>query len=196
MSNAYKRQINNRNFLSPVGFKFSLARAPKLAYFTNSANIPGISLGVAEQGSYLKTIPVPGDIMEFNDFTIRFLVDEDLKNYLEIQNWMRGLGFPETLSEIYELQKEKTLTGKPFSHNSQMNLYSDGVLQILTNTDNLQYNVVFKDMFPMSLSDLEFDSTDTDIQYFSANVTFKYSIYTITDEFNVNVAGKSSISTL
>lgn len=196
MSNAYKRQIQNRNFLSPVGFKFSLARAPQLAYFTNSANIPGISLGVAEQGSYLKVIPVPGDMMDFNDFTVRFLVDEDLKNYLEIQNWIRGLGFPESLSEVYDLQKETTLTGKPFSQNTQMNVYSDGVLQILTNTENLQYNVMFKDMFPVSLSDLEFDSTDTDIQYFSASVTFKYSVYTITNEYNVNVAGNSSTNNL
>ena len=77
-----------------------------------------------------------------------------------------------------------------------MNVYSDGVLQILTNTENLQYNVMFKDMFPVSLSDLEFDSTDTDIQYFSASVTFKYSVYTITNEYNVNVAGNSSTNNL
>jgi hypothetical protein len=28
-------------------------------------------------------------------FSLRFLVDEDLENYLEVQNWMRGLGYPE-----------------------------------------------------------------------------------------------------
>ena len=183
---AFKKQIANRNFLAPTGFKFSLTRAPKLSYFTNSANVPGISLGVAEQGSYLKMIPVPGDMMEFNDLSIRFLVDEDLGNYLEIQNWMRGLGFPESLSEIYDLQNEDNLLGQPYTENQQ-NHYSDGTLQILTNTENLNYNVVFKDMFPTSLSDMEFDSTDTDIQYFSATVTFKYSIYTINNRFNKRV---------
>ena len=65
-----------------------------------------------------------------------------------------------------------------------MNLYSDGTLQILTSSDNIQYNVKFRDMFPISLSDINFDATDTDIQYFTANVTFKYSIYDITDEYN------------
>ena len=87
-----KRQIENRNFLSSVKFRFTLNRAPKVAFLTNSVNIPGIELGVAKQSTYTNNIPIPGDMMEFNDFNIRFLVDEDLKNYMEIQNWMRGLG--------------------------------------------------------------------------------------------------------
>ena len=74
MSNAYKRQIQNRNFLSPVGFKFNLTRAPKIAFFTNSVNLPGLDLGVAQQPTYLKMIPIPGDILTFNDFSLRFLV--------------------------------------------------------------------------------------------------------------------------
>ena len=52
--------IENRNFLSPVGFKFGLQRAPGVAFFCNEANIPSIDLGIAEQPSYLKNIPVPG----------------------------------------------------------------------------------------------------------------------------------------
>ena len=40
-------QIENRNFLSPTGFKFTLTRTPKVAFFCNQANIPDITLGVA-----------------------------------------------------------------------------------------------------------------------------------------------------
>ena len=36
-------------------------------------------------------------------------------------------------------------------------------------------------MFPTSLSTLEFNAGETDIEYFTANVTFKYTLYTITD---------------
>jgi hypothetical protein len=186
MSNIYKRQIQNRNFLSPVGFKFTLARAPKLSYFTNSVNLPGVNLGYTEQPSYLKMIPVPGDVMTFNDFSITFLIDEDMENYFEIQNWIRGLGFPDSLDQIYDLQSETNLVGNKYSPGQQMNIYSDGTLQILTSSENLHYNVKFKDMFPISISDIEFDATDTDIQYFTASVTFKYSIYDITNEFNKN----------
>ena len=93
-------QIQNRNFLAPVGFKFNLQRSPGVAYFCNQANIPDISLGVATQPNYLRDIPTPGDKMDFGDLSLRFLVDEDLTNYMEIQKWMRGLGFPESLQQF------------------------------------------------------------------------------------------------
>ena len=68
-------QIENRNFLAPTGFHFQIQRAPKVSYFGNMVNIPGITLGVAEQPTYLKDIPLPGDKMDFEDLTLRFLVE-------------------------------------------------------------------------------------------------------------------------
>jgi hypothetical protein len=85
--------IENRNFLSPTGFKFALKRSPAAAFFCNQANIPSLDLGIAQQTSYLKDIDIPGDKIVFGDLTLRFLVDEDLFNYMEIQNWIRGLGY-------------------------------------------------------------------------------------------------------
>ena len=34
-------------------------------------------------------------------------------------------------------------------------------------------------MFPTSLSSLEFEATDMDINYFTAEVVFKYTVYNI-----------------
>jgi hypothetical protein len=70
VTNAYKNQIQNRNFLSPVGFKFTLNRAPKVAFFGNSANIPGMTLGLAVQSTYLKDIDIPGDKILLLDFLL------------------------------------------------------------------------------------------------------------------------------
>ena len=178
--NAFSKQIENRNFLSPLGFKFTLNRAPKVAFFSNSANIPGLTLGVTRQTNYLKDIDVPGDKIEFEDFSLRFLVDEDLENYMELQNWIRGLGYPESLQEIYEFQKQGDLPSGSGSQ-PQLNLFSDGMLSILTSKNNSHFKINFKDMFPYNLSSLQFDATSTDIEYFTAEVTFKYTIYTITD---------------
>ena len=178
-SNAYQRQIENRNFLSPTGFKFVLNRAPKVAFFSNQANIPGITLGEATQPTYLKDIPVPGDKIVFDDLTLNFLVDEELKNYMELQNWIRGLGYPETMKEFTDLESESTMPanfGQPGD-----NIYSDGTLQILNSSLVPNFQVVFKDLFPYSLTTLSFDATDTDIEYFTADVSFKYTIYEITD---------------
>lgn len=175
-----KNQIENRNFLSTVGFRFTLNRAPKVAFFSNSAVVPSITLGVAEQPNYLNDIPVPGDKMIFDDFTLRFIVDENLENYMEIQNWMRGLGFPESLQEIYDWQNSNEAFEQPLK--SDMNLYSDGTLIALNSNQNFNFQIKFKSMFPITLSELEFDATNTDTEYFTADVTFKYLMYNILDK--------------
>jgi len=177
--NAFTSQIQNRNFLSPVGFKFLLNRCPKVAFFSNSANIPGLTLGVAEQPTYLKNIDTPGDKIAFDDLTIRFLVDEDLENYMEIQNWIRGLGFADSLDEIYDLQRQQKYVDTTDS--KLMNIYSDGTLHILTSSSTPNFKLKFKDLWPYSLSNLQFDATDSDIEYLTAEATFKYTIYDITD---------------
>jgi hypothetical protein len=177
--NAFSNQIQNRNFLSTIGFKFVLNRARKVSFFSNSANVPGLTLGVAQQPTYLKDIDTPGDKMIFEDFDLRFIVDENLENYMQIQNWMRGLGYPESLSEIYDLQKDGPNLDN--NVNEMMNIYSDGTLQVLNSSNNVQFQVLFKDMFPYSLSALDFDSTNPDVEYFTAEVSFKYTIYNIFD---------------
>ena len=58
---AFGKQIENRNFLSGVGFKFNLAKFPKVDFFSNSARIPELNLELTQQPSYLKTIDVPGE---------------------------------------------------------------------------------------------------------------------------------------
>jgi len=179
VENAYKRQIENRNFLAPTGFKLVLNRSPKVAFFSNAANIPGITLGEAIQPTYLKDIPTPGDKIVFDDFTVRFLVDEDLKNYMELQKWIRGLGYPESLQEIYDLQNEERDITTKSSH--MMDIYSDGTLTVLGSSQNAIFKILFRDLWPYSLTTLQFDATDTDVNYFTAEVGFKYTIYNITN---------------
>ena len=171
--------IKNRNFLSPTGFKFALKRSPAAAFFCNQANIPSLDLGIAQQTSYLKDIDVPGDKIQFGDLTLRFLVDEDLFNFMEIQNWIRGLGYPEKLSQLSDLDKAGKITGN-FAQRGE-NIYSDATLQILSNNLVPKFQVFFNDVFPYSLSTISFDATDTDIEYFTAEVSFKYTIYTLSD---------------
>ena len=173
-------QPENRNFLSPTGFKFTLKRTPKVAFFCNEANIPDLNLGVATQPTYLKDIPIPGDKIVFGDLNLRFLVDENLENYMEIQNWLRGLGYPESLNQIYDFQETGYINPR-IEAQKQLGLYSDGTLQVLTSSSIPNFQIVFKDLFPYSLGTLSFDATQTDIQYFTADVGFKYTIYNIVD---------------
>jgi len=173
MARGFPKQIANRNFLAPVGFKFTLAKEPKVDFFSNSCRIPEISLGTALQPTYLKDIDVPGDKLTYGDFSFRFLVDENLENYMKIHNWLTGLGYPETT------QQYKDLTTNEDGIRDSLEAFSDGNLHILNSNYRDIAIVKFNDLFPVFLTPLEFEATDTDINYFTAEVTFKYTIYNV-----------------
>jgi len=134
-----------------------------------------LNLGVAQQTNYLTDIPRPGEKIDFGDLSLRFLIDENLENYLEVQNWIRGIGFPESLTQIYDFQK----TGNIDGDNDMLNLYSDGTLTILSQLNKPMFYVKFEDLFPYQLSDIQFDATVADVEYLTAEVSFKYTIYNI-----------------
>ena len=166
-------QIGNRNFLAPVGFKFSLSKFPKVDFFCNSARIPEITLGTAIQPSYLKEIDIPGEKLIYGDLSIRFLVDEQLENYVAVHNWLTGLGFPETPQQFIDKTTDRDGL-RDFQEQ-----FCDGSLHILNSNYNDVAIVKFKDIFPTSITSLDFDATETDINYFTAEATFKYVIYSI-----------------
>ena len=174
MARIYSNQIENRNFLSPIGFKFTLSKTPKVTFFSNSSRIPEISLGTALQPSYLKDIDVPGDKLQYGEFSLRFLVDENMENYMAIHNWLTGLGYPENAGQFKEATTD-SLTGR----RDQEEVFSDGNLHILNSNFNTTAIVKFFDLFPISLSSLEFEATETDVNYFTADAIFRYTVYNI-----------------
>jgi len=169
----FPNQISNRNFLSPVGFKFTLSKDPKIAFFCNSAKIPEINLGSATQPTYLKNLDIPGDKLSYGDFGLRFLVDENLENYMAVHNWLTGLGYPETTAQF------KDLTTNDDGIRDLNEQFSDGSLHILNSNFRDVAIVKFRDLYPTQLTSLEFQSSDTDINYFTAEVSFKYTVYNI-----------------
>jgi hypothetical protein len=180
MSASYlNNQPSNRNLLSPVGFKFSLEKAPKVDFFSNYAGIPTITLGSALETRYGKNIDIPGDKMNFEDFRLRFLVDEDMVNYMEIWNWMTGLGFPYSLKQYADLRDSEDNLRSPNQNSRDFYERSDGTLSILNSNFNVQSQVIFNGLYPVYLSALDFDATMEDIRYFTAEVTFKYTYYKI-----------------
>ena len=170
-NSAFAKQIDNRNFLSGVGFKFNLSKFPKVDFFSNSARIPELNLELTRQPSYLKNIDVPGERLTYGDLTLRFLVDENMENYISVYTWLKGLGFPETTQEYKDLTTDKD------GQRDNKEAFCDGTLRILNSNYREVAKVKFTDLFPTSLTSLDFDATNTDIQYFTAEATFKYTIY-------------------
>ena len=60
---------------------------------------------------------------------------------------------------------------------TEANLYSDAVLIIYNSKNTAKVEVKFKDMFPTSLSGLDYSQELTDVEYFKATASFRYLYY-------------------
>lgn len=162
---------SNKNFLSPLNFKFSIKKAPHVNFFIQEVNIPAISIPPAINPNPFVNIPHSGEHITYNELTIKFKVDEDLTNYLEIHNWLKALGKPENFNQYKEIQDKPMYTGD--------GIMSDISVIVLSNNKNPNYEIVYKDAFPVSLSDLVFNTTEGTINYLTASANFKYLMYDI-----------------
>ena len=170
---ALQGQPINTSFLSPIGFKFQLNNFPAVNYFCQSATLPGISISSISVPTPLKAIDLAGDEVTFEELSIKFIVDENMKNWLSIYDWIIGLGFP---------TEEGQAKYKKLSTNSE--LTTDATLTVLTGNMNPQINFVFQNCFPLNLSSIAFDSGGTDIDYVTADVSFRYDVYTVENLLN------------
>lgn len=163
----------NKNFLSPLNFRFQIKKAPHVNFFIQKVNIPSMRLVQADTSNPFVRTPYPGEHIDFGNLNISFKVDEDLKNYLEIYNWITGLGFPEKYEQYKTLAEKPNYTGE--------SIYSDISIILLASTKMPNYEFTFVDAFPISLSDLNFSTTDQSVNFLNADVTFKYTHFTITN---------------
>tara|TARA_B100001996_G_scaffold193386_1_gene148073 strand:+ start:1143 stop:1688 length:546 start_codon:yes stop_codon:yes gene_type:complete len=172
MANWYQDQITNKNFLSPIGFIFLLEKAKKVSFLCQKAEIPSVSVGnidIPTRG--MARIPIEGNVV-YGDLSLEFVVDEDLQNYMEIHNWIRALGTPQDFKERKEWVDK-------FSRQESDARFSDATLQVLNNNNLVNFDVVFKQLFPIELTSLPFDVTQTDNEYFTATAMFKYMLYEV-----------------
>lgn len=174
---ALANQPTNPNFLSPLGFKFVIKKLPNVNYFCQSVQIPTISMTVIEQSSPLLSIPRIGDRITYDQLSLKFRVDENMANYLEIHNWLTGLGHPVSLNQTRNLSRSSHIP--KIREGSALSMVSDGTLIVLSSHKNPTVNVFFHDMFPTSITELTFDSTATDIEYLEATVSFRYLRYDV-----------------
>ena len=182
------RQPTKLDYSSPTQFRFLINQLPKVQYFTVAANIPGLTLGDTTFATPLKDIPLMGDKLTYDDLTLTFIVDENLENYIELHDWLTAIGFPKDRSQFK--QHRSTTSNTPVTTvgtsddigdvkptTSDRPMFSDSVLTILTNKNNPVVECRFSDCFPTSISGLDYSQNQTDVEYLTAEVNFKYKIY-------------------
>ena len=185
------RQPTKLDYSSPTQFRVKIHQLPKVEWFVVAANVPSITLTEISFDNPLKNIPMPGDKLTYEDLTITFIIDENLENYIEIHNWMTGLGFPKDRSQFREFRSatSNTPTGRSASQSSDIGdvksatpdrgLYSDATLTVLTNKNNPVTEIRFSDCFPTAVGALAYTQNATDVDYLTTDITFKYKLYEI-----------------
>ena len=185
--------IENRNFLSPIGFKFSIEKMQGVDFFCQSASIPAISMQAATQPTRFNKIPQPGDELYYEDLYIKFLVDENMKNWYQVHDWMREIATPVSSDEFKYSRgnirssnsPDRIPLGEGRNRDMRAELYgdwsnqwmSDCSLFILSSNYRPVAEVIFRNAWPASLTTLNFDSGVPDINYFTAELSMKYTNY-------------------
>ena len=163
----YKEQPKNRNFLYPIGYILKLEKFEGVDFFCQTANVPDVSMPTTEVASPFRNLPIiPGGGVTFGDFSVRFIVDEDLVNYNTIHAWIRDNGNADQMARV----------------TPESDIYTNGQLHIVTSQYNPAFIVEFRNIFPVSLSGLQFDATMTDVEYITAEVTFKHQQFFLRDK--------------
>ena len=187
MADPSTQQPTVYDYATGTQWRLAFNRLPKTTWFCTAANIPGITLGEAQYATPMSDMIVTGDKLTFETLNITFLVDEELQNYRELWDWIVGMGSP-----VNHSQWETTLSkgdgavrtfGTPDADPrtettyEESNLYSDSTLIVYNSKNKAKVNVLFKNMFPTSLSALEYSQELTDVEYFKASATFRYLYY-------------------
>ena len=150
-------QPKNMNPLADVQYKFDIAALPETSFFVQTVSLPGISLSPMEIGlPQREGFARHTGIITYEALDVTFMIDEYLKNWQEIYEWMIG----------------------------DVSKYTTAVLTIVSSSMNPTMEIHFKDIFPTTLSAIPFDSTTTDPVYQVATVNFNYTEYIIKNLLN------------
>lgn len=153
---------NTTNFLSPIGYQLSIHKLPNVGFYAQQCNLPGITLPNAIQSTRFSEVPVAGDKMQWEPFTIDFMIDENMDNYLAVWNWLTEVGFTNDDTQFVS-----------------SDLNSSGFMQILGADNRVIRTVFFDDLIPTSLRTIQFSSTESDVIYIQGSAEFLYSTYKI-----------------
>lgn len=167
----------NMNFLSPLKFTFKVNKLPNVNFFVQGITIPSITVSPNFQPSPFVKLPMPGDHVDFGELIVSFRVDEDMRNYLELFDWIIALGFPKDFKQYKALADQD----RRLNPRSTDGIMSDGVVIVQNSNAKSNKKVTFINMFPTTLSDITFDTRQSDVDYLECTASFAYERFEISD---------------
>ena len=186
---AVHRQPEVFDYSQSNQFKIFFPIFPTTEWFVVRANIPSVQLGQGDQFTPFVQVAVVGDHITYGDFSVTFIVDENLKNYMEMYNWVKNIGFPFSHDQFNTLPRpdyqDKSggtnydAESDTYSKANDRDLYTDIVLQIMTSKNNLVAQCEIYEAFPTTIGAIEYSQQETDMTYAQCEVGFAYSWFDV-----------------
>jgi hypothetical protein len=174
------RNPSNRDILQSTKFKLNFMRLPGLTFFCQTANLPGLSLTEIQQPTPFVDLWRPGEKAIYDTLNVTMLVDEDLKDWEAIHDWIRAMTFPKEFEEYATMGKSfKDTVARRGSGVKLPVQYTDASMTVFTNKNNPNFRIAFKDVFPTTLGGIQFSALDSAENIITCDVTFRYSYYNL-----------------
>jgi hypothetical protein len=170
--NALTRVPQNTNYLQPTKFLLTFDRIGSVQYFCQSVNIPGVNLGQAPINLPSVDVFAPGNKITYNPLSIRFNVDAELDSWRQLHDWYRSIASPESFQE----RKRLTDIQNAYQNNKLKN-YSDATLTVLSSLNNPILRVQYINVFPITLSDVIFDTALSAEDIITADAVFVFDYF-------------------
>jgi len=175
---ALTRNPKNPNYLHPNKFQLNFSRLPNMQYFCQTVVVHGISMSEIQQATPFVDLYKPGEKAIYDLLNVTFLVDEMLKSWLEIHDWIRGMTFPTDFKEYRNLGLLSKTAGIRQAAGIAPQ-YSDATITILSSANNPTYRFKFYDVFPTSISSFPMSTTDSPDTAITADATFRYAYFDV-----------------
>ena len=156
----------NTNPLQPTKFLLTFSRIPDVQYFCQQVNVPGVEMDEVVRETPFLTMYSPGTKLKYDPFDIDFIVDEELMSWKNLYNWFISIADPDGFEKrggTLEIQQQEHL--------------SDAVLTILSGLNNPVLRIQYRNIFPLTMSDLEFDTQSSADKIMTCKATFRYETY-------------------
>lgn len=159
----------DQNLLQSSTFQVAFSRLPYVQFFLQEFYIPGINVPAQTQDTPFVNAPIPGNKLTYEAIIMTFAVDEALMSYTSLQDWLMGIGIPESFQEYKGLSLQQRLQMR-----SAKPQYSDMTFTVLTNKNNPIMSFQFTDVFPESLSGLQMSTKVDASTIITATASFRF----------------------
>ena len=160
------RNPQNTNLLQPTKFLLTFGRIPTVQYFCQEVNLPGVTLGEVNRATPFLDMYSPGTKLTYDPLDISFTIDEDMESWKNLYNWFLSIADPDGFEKrtfVKELQRTEH--------------FSDAYLTVLSALNNPVLRIEFANVFPLTLSDINFDTKLSADTIITARATFRYQSY-------------------